>query len=141
MTEKPQKSAAARRQFLFDSAKMVCGVGMLGLGLGLYAKQSKALPALALRPPGALPEADFLGACIRCGLCVRDCPYNTLSLAKPEDKVATGTPYFTARKVPCEMCDDIPCVKACPTKARGHSLTDITKARMGLAVLNDHETF
>ena len=32
---------------------------MLGLGLGLYAKQSKALPALALRPPGALPEDDF----------------------------------------------------------------------------------
>jgi ferredoxin-type protein NapG len=83
MTAKTPKSAAARRQFLFDSAKMVCGVGMLGLGLGLYAKQSRALPALDLRPPGALPEEEFLGACIRCGLCVRDCPYNTLELAKP----------------------------------------------------------
>lgn len=140
MTAKPPKSNAARRQFLFDSAKMVCGVGMLGLGLGLYAKQSKALPALALRPPGALPENDFLGACIRCGLCVRDCPYNTLELAKPEAPVATGTPFFNARNIPCEMCDDIPCVKACPTKALDHGLTDINKAKMGVAVLIDHET-
>ncbi len=119
---------------------MACGVGLLGLGLGLYAKQSKALPALALRPPGAGPEGDFLGACIRCGLCVRDCPYQTLSLALPEAPVATGTPYFTARQVPCEMCDDIPCVKACPTGALDHGLTDINKAKMGLAVLIDHET-
>ncbi|MCL2523223.1 MAG: ferredoxin-type protein NapG [Betaproteobacteria bacterium] len=134
------KSNAARRQFLFDSARMACGVGMLGLGLGLYAKQSKALPALALRPPGALAEDDFLGACIRCGLCVRDCPYDTLVLAKPEDPVATGTPYFTARQIPCEMCEDIPCIKACPTGALDHSLTDINKAKMGIAVLIDHET-
>lgn len=119
---------------------MACGVGMLGLGLGLYAKQTQALPALALRPPGALAENDFLGACIRCGMCVRDCPYDTLSLAKPETPVATGTPYFTARGIPCEMCDDIPCVKACPTGALDHKLTDINKAKMGLAVLVDQET-
>ena len=137
---KSPKSGAARRQFIFDAAKMACGVGMLGLGLGLYAKQAKALPPLALRPPGALPENDFLGACIRCGLCVRDCPYNILELAKPETPVATGTPYFTARNLPCEMCEDIPCVKACPTTALDHQLTDINKAKMGLAVLIDHET-
>jgi len=140
MESNSNKKTLARRQFIFDSARMACGVGMLGLGLGLYAKQSKALPALALRPPGALPEDDFLGACIRCGLCVRDCPYNTLSLAKPEQPVATGTPYFTARDIPCEMCDDIPCVKACPTRALDHGLTDINKAKMGVAVLIDHET-
>lgn len=130
----------ARRQFLLDSARMACGVGMLGLGLGLYAKQAKAIPPQAIRPPGALAEGDFLGACIRCGLCVRDCPYDTLSLARPEAPVATGTPFFTARSVPCEMCDDIPCVKACPTGALNHSLTDINDARMGLAALVDHET-
>ena len=135
-----RSSAPARRQFLLDSARMACGVGMLGLGLGLYAKQTQALPALALRPPGALAENDFLGACIRCGMCVRDCPYDTLSLAKPETPVATGTPYFTARGIPCEMCDDIPCVKACPTGALDHKLTDINKAKMGLAVLVDQET-
>jgi len=134
------KAAAARRQFFADAGRLACGVGMLGLGLGLYAKQARALPPAALRPPGAATEGDFLGACIRCGLCVRDCPYGTLTLAKPEQPVATGTPYFVARQVPCEMCEDIPCVKACPTGALDHGLTDINKARMGLAVLLDQET-
>lgn len=131
---------AQRRQFIFDSAKMTCGVGMLGLGLGFYGNNAEALPATALRPPGAVPEASFLSACIRCGMCVRDCPYHTLSLAKPESPVITGTPYFTARDIPCEMCEDIPCVKACPTGALDHGLKDINKAKMGVAVLIDHES-
>jgi ferredoxin-type protein NapG len=113
---------------------------MLGLGVGLYAKQAKALPPTAIRPPGARAEAEFLGACIRCGICVRDCPYHILDLARAGQDIATGTPYFTARSGPCEMCDDIPCVKACPTGALDHELKDIDKARMGLAVLVDHET-
>lgn len=131
---------ADRRQFLLDAAKMACGAGMLGLGVGLYAEQARALPPQALRPPGAHAESGFLGACIRCGLCVRDCPYQILSLARPEQPVATGTPHFTARTGPCEMCEDIPCVKACPTGALDPQLTDITQARMGLAVLADQET-
>jgi ferredoxin-type protein NapG len=131
---------AARRQFIFDTAKMVCGVGAIGLGLSLYSKQAKALPAGAIRPPGAGSEQDFQSACIRCGLCVRDCPVDILKLATPEMPVATGTPFFVARLKPCEMCEDIPCVKACPTGALDHQLTDITQAKMGLAVLVDHET-
>jgi len=114
-------------------------VALFSLGVGLYARQAASLPALAIRPPGALDESQFLGACIRCGLCVRDCPYDTLSLATLSDEVATGTPYFTARDVPCEMCEDIPCVKACPTGALDHSLENIDDARMGLAVLIDEE--
>ena len=139
--ESAKKSAlAVRRQFLLDAARMAGGVGMLGLGVGLYAKQAKALPPAAIRPPGAGTEQDFLGACIRCGMCVRDCPYNILFLAKPEQPIATGTPFFVARTGPCEMCEDIPCVKACPTGALDHKLTDIAKSRMGLAVLIDKET-
>ncbi len=134
------KTSPERRQFIFDSAKMACGVGALGLGLGLYARQAKALPAGAIRPPGASTEDDFQAACIRCGLCVRDCPYDILKLATPEQHVATGTPFFVARIKPCEMCEDIPCVKACPTGALDHQFTDIKKAKMGLAVLIDHET-
>ena len=130
----------ARRRFLVDMARTAGGVALFGLGLGLYARQSAALPATALRPPGALAEADFLGACIRCGLCVRDCPYNTLKLAELGESVATGTPYFIARAIPCEMCEDIPCVVACPTGALDKKLQDIDDARMGLAVLADQET-
>jgi len=122
-----------------DGARTACGVGVAGLLLATLSRQSASLPAQAIRPPGALPEEDFLSACVRCGLCVRDCPYDTLDLARFGDEVPTGTPYFTAREIPCEMCEDIPCVKACPTGALDPGLTDIDDARMGLAVLIDQE--
>jgi ferredoxin-type protein NapG len=133
-------TSQSRRKFLLESARAAGGAAIVALGLGLYSRQSGSLPASAIRPPGALDEKDFLGACVRCGLCVRDCPYDTLKLAKFGERVATGTPYFTARDIPCEMCDDIPCVKACPTGALDHSLENIDDARMGLAVLIDEET-
>ena len=130
---------ASRRRFLTDAARVTGAAVLAGLGLALYARRAHPLPADAIRPPGALPEEKFVGACIRCGLCVRDCPYGTLDLTRLGDGPATGTPYFIARRVPCEMCEDIPCVKACPTGALDHKLTDITQARMGIAVLVDQE--
>ncbi|MDM8569918.1 twin-arginine translocation signal domain-containing protein, partial [Thiotrichales bacterium HSG1] len=69
------KSKLTRRNFLIKTSTTACGVGLFGTGLTFYANQSKAVPPYVIRPPGALPEEDFLGACIRCGLCVRDCPY------------------------------------------------------------------
>jgi ferredoxin-type protein NapG len=129
-----------RRKFLTEMARTACGVSLLALGVGLYARQAEALPPEFIRPPGALPEEEFLSACIRCGICVRDCPYDILMLAKlGDDNPATGTPYFIARTGPCEMCEDIPCIQNCPTNALDHSLDDIEKARMGLAVLIDQE--
>ncbi len=141
MSDAPIKAGRSvnRRRFLGDLARTAGGVALLGLGVGVYSRQATSLPASAIRPPGALPEEQFLGACLRCGLCVRDCPFDTLKLAKLGDGVANGTPYFEARDIPCEMCEDIPCVKACPTSALDHSLEDITKARMGVAVLVDQE--
>ncbi|MCP4040368.1 MAG: ferredoxin-type protein NapG, partial [Gammaproteobacteria bacterium] len=106
----------------------------------MYSRQANSLPALAIRPPGALPEEDFLAACTRCGLCVRDCPYQILKLGELDDDVALGTPYFTAREGPCEMCEDIPCIPVCPTGALDHNLTNIDDARMGLAVVVDQES-
>jgi len=129
-----------RRQFLFATVRTACGVGLLGTALGLYTRQARSLPALALRPPGALPEDDFTRACIRCGLCVRDCPYDSLKLSGLGEDIPVGTPYFRARDIPCEMCEDIPCVKACPTGALDPELDDIDNARMGLAALIDEET-
>lgn len=132
--------ATPRRRFLGQVSGAACGAGLIALGLGLYARQARVLPAVALRPPGALAEDDFLAACIRCGLCVRDCPYDTLHLAKPGESVVVGTPYFEARQIACEMCADIPCVKACPSGALDPALKEIDNARMGLAVLIDQES-
>jgi ferredoxin-type protein NapG len=134
---------AVDRRKLLQGAATAATAALLSGGAALVARPSLARPAQALRPPGALPEPDFLGACVRCGLCVRDCPPQNLKLSTwgrgLGAGVAIGTPYFEARGIPCEMCEDIPCVKACPTGALDHALTDITQARMGTAVLIDEE--
>lgn len=140
MTASSIPDNSQRRAFVLGAARMGCGVGMLGLGLGLAVTQSQSLAAQALRPPGAGAEGEFLGACVRCGLCVRDCPPQILHLATPGQPVTTGTPFFVSRIGACEMCEHIPCVKACPTGALDRDLTDIKKSRMGLAVLVDKET-
>jgi ferredoxin-type protein NapG len=129
-----------RRKALQDMAKHAVGAAAVGTVLGGIAHQSKALPAATLRPPGALPEREFQSACVRCGLCVRACPYKTLKLAEIGDGPAIGTPYFVAREIPCEMCDDIPCVKACPTGALAKSLVNIDHAKMGIASLVGRES-
>ena len=130
-----------RRRFLLDSARTACGVALFGLGVGMYGhRQTTAAGLHVLRPPGALAGRKFLAACLRCGQCVRACPYQALQLAAPTSEAVTGTPYFIARKVPCELCENRPCIQACPSGALDPQLTDIYKARMGLAVLIDHET-
>ncbi len=93
----------------------------------------------SLRPPGALPEPGFLASCIKCGQCVEACPFDTLKLATAEEQRATGVPYFEPRETPCYMCEDAPCIGACPTDALIEE-TPIEDARMGLAVLLDQES-
>jgi len=95
--------------------------------------------AASLRPPGARPEPAFLGRCIKCGQCVEACPFGTLKLAMAGEPRALGAPYFEPRETPCFMCEDVPCVAACPTDALAPG-TAIEDARMGLAVLIDQET-
>jgi ferredoxin-type protein NapG len=130
-----------RRKFLLNMAR---GVGLTALGGLMWSAYVDEVTAnkLILRPPGAIKEDDFLKTCIKCGLCVEACPYDTLTLAKPGDNKPLGTPYFTPRDIACYMCDDIPCVPVCPTGALDQqSVTtngelDINIARMGVAVVD-----
>lgn len=131
----------SRRQLLQHAASTTTAALVAG-SAGWVALPSMARPAQALRPPGALEEQAFLSACVRCGLCVRSCPPHNLKLSDWGSGiagVAIGTPYFEARDIPCEMCEDIPCVKACPTGALNPALIDINQAKMGVAALIDEE--
>jgi ferredoxin-type protein NapG len=140
MDQPATSPGVSRRKFIQDSARTAAGVAACGLALVALLEQAKSLPAYALRPPGALPEDRFQSACVRCGLCVRDCPYEILTLAELGTGPAAGTPYFVARQIPCEMCENIPCVVACPTGALQKSLTNIDDARMGTAVIVSRDT-
>lgn len=132
MTAK-RNDALGRRDMLAATVRAGCAALLAGGLLGLPGR--RPAEATALRPPGALAEGAFLGACLRCALCAGACPYRALRAAGIGDGPAPGTPYFVARETPCEMCEDIPCVGACPSGALSRALTDITEARMGLAVL------
>jgi ferredoxin-type protein NapG len=131
----------SRRDFFLNTARAAGLAALGGLVWSAYVDEATA-SKLLLRPPGAIDEKDFLATCIKCGLCVENCPYDTLMLAKPGDNKPVGTPYFVARDIPCYMCPDIPCVPVCPTNALDEALVstngklDIDKARMGLAVVD-----
>lgn len=128
----------ARRRFLRDAARAAGGLGIAVALLGIQQQRSQA-SGVRLRPPGALAEPAFSRACVRCGQCVQACPYDTLKLATLAIGDAAGTPYFVAREIPCEMCEDIPCAVVCPSGALDKALPSIDEARMGLAVLLDQE--
>lgn len=106
----------------------------LALAAQVAGERRQVPPAHWLRPPGALREPEFVGACLRCGQCVQDCPFDALRLAGLGQPMAAATPYFVARAAPCAMCETLPCVAACPSGAL--ALADIGRARMGLARLS-----
>lgn len=90
--------------------------GCRGCGAGVTtANRTRIWRAVA--PARAINENAFASACVRCGQCVQACPYDTLKLATLASGLSAGTPYFVARDIPCEMCEDIPCAKVCPSGA------------------------
>ena len=89
-----------------------------------------------LRPPGALPEQASLDTCYRCGHCADACPAHAISLTQSKDGRLHGTPFVDPDVRACVICDDLSCMKGCPSGAL--KLVDRFSIRMGLAVM-DHE--
>src|SRR5689334_13925772 len=71
-----------------------------------------------LRPPGALPEPEFLKTCFRSGSCADACPAHAIVLrpAAAGDE-QRATPYVDPDLSACVVCDELACMKACPSGA------------------------
>jgi polyferredoxin len=89
-----------------------------------------------IRPPGAIPETEFLRTCIRCGECMKSCLTNTLQPCFWESGFSgLWTPKMDPRLAPCDQNCNV-CGKVCPTQAiRSVSLEEKTHAKVGTAVL------
>jgi len=89
-----------------------------------------------VRPPGALPEDEFLRTCIRCGECMKSCVTNTLQPCFWESGLSgLWTPQMDLRFAACEQNCNI-CGKVCPTQAiRSLPLDEKTHAKVGTAIL------
>ena len=105
------RSSLKRRNFI--GGLIVSLMGALAL---LFRRTARAAPGFRLRPPGALPESDFLAACTRCFKCSNACPNACIKFSGLEGGLENAfTPYIQARDRACILCGE--CAKACPTGA------------------------
>lgn len=119
-----------RRTFLKETAGTAIVLGA-GAVLGGVVSRSRPERSAPLRPPGALPEEEFVATCIRCMRCVDACPNRCLETVPAVNATRdAGTPAMYPRKAACMLCasedgDFLKCTQACPSGA----LTLVGKTR------------
>jgi len=118
----PKGLGLSRRAFVKSVAAGMAAVPLLKLD---YSKRN--LDESVIRPPGSLPEEEFLDRCIRCGLCMKVCPTNGLQPTILEAGIGgIGTPILVPRVGYCEyVC--VSCTRVCPTNAIKELLEDEKK--------------
>ncbi len=123
----------SRRGFILSAAVGVATATGIRTGLA-DAFRPKLNP---LRPPGSVPESQFLDLCIRCGECIKVCPGPVLHPAGLEAGLeAIWTPVAVPVRAGCHQDCNF-CTQVCPTGAiRPLSINEKRKTYMGLAVVN-----
>lgn len=125
-----QEPPHSRRAFLGSALAGVAASTLVPSALGRATK-------LPVRPPGSVPEPQFLELCIRCGACYQVCPNTVLQpagLAFGWDSL--WTPHVVASWSGCEpKCNN--CGQVCPTGAiRPLLLEEKRLLRIALAVVD-----
>lgn len=106
----PQRS---RRAFM---TSLLAGIALPGL-LKHRTREARGANPLLIRPPGALPEAEFVALCNRCGACMDSCPVSAIRPVLTEAGVEGAfTPRLDFASSYC-LLDCVECGKACPTGA------------------------
>jgi len=119
--------------------RSVLVAGLSGLGgsllFAIHPQASKRSfnPAL-IRPPGSLPESEFLAKCVHCGECMKVCPTNAIQAAALEGGLeGAWSPVMKMTVGYCEYECNL-CSQVCPTHAiQQVSIEEKQKIKIGLA--------
>ena len=113
-TIKPNRQPdIGKRAFL---GGLLAGVSIPFLGR-LDGRLDKISDPRLIRPPGSLPEKEFLEVCQRCGLCMKVCPTNVINPTLAEAGAAGfWTPHLMMTQGYCEFTCTL-CGSVCPTGA------------------------
>lgn len=125
--EKIEKINLSRRKLIFTSL-----AGVIVAPFFRLSPESKRASEKLIRPPGALPEKQFLEKCVKCGECMKVCPTNGL---QPVLKEAGPEGLWTPMLVPeigyCEYYCSL-CTQVCPTGAiKELSVPEKTQVKIG----------
>lgn len=129
---------AGRRAHPFDPGRRAvlssAALGALTVPLFQVGAHQRAPNPLLIRPPGALPEKEFLARCTRCGECMRVCIANGLQPALFEAGIeGLWSPVLVPRIGYCEYNCTL-CGQVCPTGAITRlALAQKRRVRIGLA--------
>ncbi|MDA1277261.1 MAG: 4Fe-4S binding protein [Verrucomicrobia bacterium] len=135
------EAPVGRRGFLASSAGLMAGIAggaaaaLVTKTFGAHLDKNHWRP---IRPPGSVPEKEFLELCIRCGECFKVCPNNVLQpLGFQQGLEGFWSPQVAADWAGCEPSCNA-CGNVCPTGAiRPLPMEEKKVARMGLARVNE----
>jgi len=105
----------SRRGFVLSLASGIFAVPAVRLSNKLGSNWQHTI----IRPPGALPEEEFLKRCIKCGQCMRACPTNVIQPGGIEGGLENlWTPVLNNRigSSGCQL-NCVACGQMCPTSA------------------------
>ncbi|MHC1726415.1 MAG: 4Fe-4S binding protein [Syntrophobacteraceae bacterium] len=106
----------SRRGFVAASISGIAAIPLLRIDGKMGQNWNHGL----VRPPGSLPESEFLNRCIKCGQCARVCPTNVIQLDTSSKGGIEGlwTPAlnFRAGSSGCQL-NCTACSHICPTAA------------------------
>lgn len=103
-----------RRGLIVSSLSGLVAVQIFPLSTGTASGNANLV-----RPPGSLPESEFLNRCIRCGQCMRICPTNIIvpsGLFNGFENLWTPVLNFTDGTSGCQL-NCTACGYVCPTSA------------------------
>ena len=132
--KKQDENSFQNRRMFFQSALLKITEPISEL-LNSSPQQLNQTENFFLRPPGSLPEHEFVKTCHRCNHCVDACPADAILPLQHEDIDLIGTPTIDSNHQPCVVCASLVCMTVCPSGAlqpvEGHEIA------IGLAVVNN----